>query len=77
MNFQNGVCEDMKGNNITFNQIASFYSAKEPRLFIKYNAYRDWRDRGLVSKRIVDVEDIKGKSEKGKNILPRILKKSK
>ncbi|MFH1445731.1 MAG: tRNA-intron lyase [Nanoarchaeota archaeon] len=63
MNFQNGACEDKNGS-VTFNDMASFYSQKEPRFFIKYNAYRDWRDRGLISKRIKDVESAEGKKEK-------------
>ena len=75
MGFQNGVCKDTEGKDITFNILASFYAAKEQSFFIKYNAYRDWRDRGLISKRIVDVEDTKGKSEKRKKYPSKELEK--
>lgn len=50
MQFQNGkVLRD--GKEIGFNELASFYSATDPRLFIKFNAFRDWRDRGLIIRR--------------------------
>jgi tRNA-intron endonuclease len=58
MNFQKALCY-RDGKHVTFNDVASFYSKDDKRLFIKYNAFRDWRDRGLVAKRI-------GKQEKGK-----------
>lgn len=47
MNFQNTRCF-LKGRSVSFSELASYYIAKEPRLFVRYNAYRDWRDRGLV-----------------------------
>ncbi len=58
MNFMNGVCfyNDKK---VEFNEMASVFSLKEPRLFIKFNAYRDWRDRGLIIKRIYEVGEWK------------------
>ncbi len=40
---------------ISFNELASHFSKDNPRLIIKYNAYRDWRDRGLILKREKDV----------------------
>ena len=47
MNFLNATCS-RDGREVTFSEVASYYSRRDPRLFIKYNAYRDWRDRGLV-----------------------------
>jgi len=49
--FQNGRCRDPKGKELGFNAIAPYFARKENRLMIRYNAYRDWRDRGLVLKR--------------------------
>lgn len=51
INFQNAVCR-YKGEKVGFNNLANYYSSKEPKLFIRYNAYRDWRDRGLIVRRI-------------------------
>ena len=76
MNLQNAdcLCGEAK---MGFNQLASHFMEKIPRLFIRYNAYRDWRDRGLV---IRGIEKIKGKANKGlkkypaKPITPRELK---
>lgn len=46
MNFQNTRC--LKNNKeIGFNELTAHFKS-EPRLFIRYNAFRDWRDRGLV-----------------------------
>jgi len=57
---QNAVC--MYGNEkLTFNDIAGFYSKIEPRIFIKYNAFRDWRDRGLILHRF---KDVRGRTKK-------------
>ena len=56
--FQNGVVKH-KDKELTFNDVASFFSKTNPRLIIRYNAYRDWRDRGLILK------NISGKLEKG------------
>lgn len=47
MNFQNTNCFS-HDRQVGFNELASFYIHKEPRLFVNYSAYRDWRDRGLV-----------------------------
>ena len=50
VDLQNGmVMHD--GKSMGFAEILAEYAAKEPRLMIKYNAYRDWRDRGLIIKR--------------------------
>ncbi len=60
INFQNAVCK--RGNEtISFDDLASFYIKKEPRLIIRYNAYRDWRDRGLI---VRFAKEIKGKYSK-------------
>ncbi|UCD07181.1 MAG: tRNA-intron lyase [Candidatus Aenigmatarchaeota archaeon] len=57
--FQNASCW-MGKKQIGFNELASYFAKKDKRLFIKYNAYRDWRDRGLVVKSI-DLVEIKKK----------------
>jgi len=51
MMFRNAVVLDKKGRKIGFNELAKRYIKEEPRLFIRYNAYRDWRDRGLIIRR--------------------------
>ncbi|MBI4019803.1 MAG: tRNA-intron lyase [Candidatus Aenigmarchaeota archaeon] len=48
--FQNGKCFH-GGQEVGFDELANHYAGKEERLFIKFNAYRDWRDRGLILKR--------------------------
>jgi len=64
--FQKAVC--LKGKkNIGFNELASFYIRKVPRLFVRYCAYRDWRDRGLIIK---NFQKIKGSSRKGHKKYP-------
>ena len=57
--FQNGVVKGSGDEQLGFNQLASHFVKKEPRLIVKYNAYRDWRDRGLILKR-ADKVDKKG-----------------
>jgi tRNA-intron endonuclease len=54
INFMNAACTK-RGKPVSFNELASFYSKQETRLFIRYNAYRDWRDRGLVLKRVGEI----------------------
>jgi tRNA-intron endonuclease len=51
MLFRNAVVRDEEGNEMGFNAFAGHFIRQEPRLFIRYNAYRDWRDRGLVIRR--------------------------
>ena len=63
INFQNATCTDSNGKAIGFNELAGSFVEKEPGLFIRYNAYRDWRDRGLVAKRMVGIK--KGQGKKG------------
>ncbi len=65
LNFMNGVCI-YKNRKMSFSDLATFFSKEDPRLFIHYNAFRDWRDRGLIIKRIdsVQVEPKKRKKEK-------------
>lgn len=60
INIQNGLVRKGK-DPLSFNDLASFYAEKDPRLIIKYNTYRDWRDRGLILKRI---DQIKKKGNK-------------
>jgi tRNA-intron endonuclease len=49
--FRNASIRNSEGKGMGFNELASHFIKKEPRLFIRYNAYRDWRDRGLVIRR--------------------------
>ena len=49
-----------------FEDIVSAYAAKDPRILLKYNAYRDWRDRGLIVKRVDD--GIKGSSNRAGHV---------
>ncbi len=60
--FRNGVVLDKKGNEVSFNKLASMALKDNPRLFTRYNAYRDWRDRGLIIRRMN--ENVRGKHEK-------------
>jgi tRNA-intron endonuclease len=60
INFQNGVCR-YKDKALGFDDIASYFIKEDPRLFIKYNAFRDWRDRGLIIRRVEG--RISGKSK--------------
>jgi tRNA-intron endonuclease len=57
LKFRNGYIR-----NTGFNDLLSLFAKSEPKIFIKYNAYRDWRDRGLIIRRFSRV--IKGKHEK-------------
>jgi len=60
INFQNAECKH--GNKIVgFNELASEFANRDPRFFIKYNAFRDWRDRGLIVKRIDEIKLTKTK----------------
>lgn len=47
--FQNAHCYSKKGERVGFSELASLFP--EHDLFVRYNAYRDWRDRGLVIER--------------------------
>jgi tRNA-intron endonuclease len=69
INFQNAECRDDKGKRVGFNELAAQFSAKEPRFFINYNTFRDWRDRGLIARRL-DKSDTGGKKEKSKKNYP-------
>jgi len=64
ISFQNGVCS-YDGNPVSFNELASHYAGNEQRLFIKFNAFRDWRDRGLILKR---PEYVKPRGKTDKNL---------
>jgi tRNA-intron endonuclease len=60
--FRNGVVKTPGGKELSLNEFTSHFSREVPRLFIRYNAYRDWRDRGLIIRRLN--ESIQGKHEK-------------
>lgn len=62
MMFRNARVLDKKGKEIDFNSLTRHFIKNEPRLFIRYNAYRDWRDRGLVIRRFR--VNIQGKHSK-------------
>jgi tRNA-intron endonuclease len=51
MTFQNASCWHGR-KQVGFNELASQFVGRDRRLFIKYNAYRDWRDRGLILRHI-------------------------
>jgi len=59
IDLQNGVAK-CKGKDMGFSGILAAFAAAEPRLMIKYNAFRDWRDRGLIIKRLK--EGLKGRA---------------
>ena len=51
--FQNGVCADAStGDVLDFAALAARFLKQRPRLFVEFAAYRDWRDRGLVVRRL-------------------------
>ena len=58
MAYQNAYCYQ-KGERIGFSELASHFPEKN--LFVRYNACRDWRDRGLVIERF---RELKGKKSK-------------
>ncbi len=74
VNFQNGVCK--YGDKVLgFDEIASHFIKEDPRLFIKYNAFRDWRDRGLIIRRVE--EGVSGVSKAFKHYPSKKLKPEK
>ncbi len=62
MMFRNAAVLDKRGEKIDFNELAKHFIKQEPRLFIRYNAYRDWRDRGLIIRRFN--RNVQGKHSK-------------
>lgn len=68
MAFQNAVCF-VEGERIGFSELASHF--KEKDLFVKFTAYRDWRDRGLVIERF---REVKGGQKEGKKYPSKSLK---
>ncbi|UCD03438.1 MAG: tRNA-intron lyase [Candidatus Aenigmatarchaeota archaeon] len=50
VDLQNGQVRYGK-KSLGFSDLLAEFARKEPRLMVKYNAYRDWRDRGLIIKR--------------------------
>jgi len=63
--FQNAHCYGPNGSSMGFNELASHFPEED--LFVRYNAYRDWRDRGLVIERF---KDVKLKTNKGMKKYP-------
>ncbi len=53
IDLQNGVVRH-KNRSMGFEDVVREFAGKEPRLMIRYNAFRDWRDRGLIMKRASD-----------------------
>jgi len=60
IDFQNASVKHGK-KNLTFSDVLTQYAKKDPRLMIKYNAFRDWRDRGLIIKRAAEAPKVDGK----------------
>jgi len=57
MSMMNGTC--CFGDRVlSFNELAGKFVSDE-RLFLRYNAYRDWRDRGIILKRTEDITNTK------------------
>jgi len=48
VSFRNAVVLDGNGKEMDFHELSSCFIQNEPRLLIRFNAYRDWRDRGLI-----------------------------
>ena len=65
IDLQNGVVRH-GDKTLRFEDIVSHYAGKEVRLLIRYNAYRDWRDRGLIIRRLEQGVKGKGKSSHAK-----------
>jgi tRNA-intron endonuclease len=61
LTFLNGVCY-VHEQTAGFNEIASYYAGKNPRIMIDYNAYRDWRDRGLILRKFSELKLAKKES---------------
>jgi tRNA-intron endonuclease, archaea type len=78
LNFLRGTC-NLGKEEMGFNELAGKFVKDNPRLFIKYNAFRDWRDRGLVVKRIgyLDASRIKSKAKVSRKYPSKGMKKLK
>lgn len=74
INFQNAICKH-EGRNASYNDLAAHFAKKDPRFFIKYNAYRDWRDRGLIVKRTSLVKYDKTKNKAKRYPMRPLIKK--
>jgi tRNA-intron endonuclease len=75
INFLNATCKAEDGREVAFNELAAHYSRSEPRLFIRYNAYRDWRDRGLILSRFEPLKEPARKARSHKRYPARGLGK--
>lgn len=78
LNFLRGTCKHGNGE-LSFNELAAMFSKDNPRLFIRYNAFRDWRDRGLILKRVeeLDKSNVRKKPKISRKYPARALKKIK
>ncbi len=75
MSMMNGTCRS--GDRLlSFNELAARFASEE-RLFLRYNAYRDWRDRGIILKRTEDVTNIVKRSRNLKRYPSKSLKMEK
>ncbi len=55
MDIRNATCVDESGNPYTFNDLASLF-LKRKKLLARYLTFKDWRDRGLVSRPSTEVK---------------------
>jgi tRNA-intron endonuclease len=78
LNFLRGTCFHGR-KEIGFNEVAAIYAGENPRLLIRYNAYRDWRDRGLILKRVeyLDRGNVKKRPRISRRYPARALNKVK
>lgn len=70
--FQNAYCY-RDGERVEFSKLASHFPEKN--LFIRYNAYRDWRDRGLIIERFQEIKRKKSQKSLKKYPSKKLVKK--
>lgn len=75
VSMMNGTCR-WGERFLSFNELAARFSSEE-RLFLRYNAYRDWRDRGIILKRVEDVTNTVKKSRNLKKYPAKSIKMEK
>jgi tRNA-intron lyase len=49
MDIRNAKCADLSGNPVMFNELASAF-IRQKKLLSRYLTFKDWRDRGLISR---------------------------
>lgn len=54
---RNARCVDGDGKSMSFNDVAEKFYTNEPKFLARYLTYKDWRERGLIIRRI---EEAKG-----------------